>query len=128
MATITKVYHNGLGVQCVIDDKIEKTPNQIRWDYVCADCGHALVEYDDPDVRCPNCGSHEIARRGELQQQREDTLEVMNGLPAELQAAVRHTAGKVATDPLWAAVCVGDDGGGGSTRKLPADIKLSKGD
>lgn len=128
MPTITRVYRGRLGVRCVIDDKTEKTPNQVRWDYLCADCGHALAEYNDPDVQCPECGGREIERRGEAQQQRENTLEIVGGLPTELQEAVKRATGKGATDPLWASVCVGDDGGGGSTIELPAELRKSKGD
>lgn len=71
---------------CRLDDGKIIPNRKIVWGYVCAECEHGLTETID-DVRCPECGSHSIISRDLLSRQRVQAVEVLRGLPQELQAA-----------------------------------------
>ena len=88
-------------------------PNRrVILDYVCAECLHGLVEYVN-DVRCPECGSHNIIHRKQIREQELDGMEVMDALPAEFRALVTNdtpVTNEHLGDALWSTGrCIYDD-------------------
>jgi DNA-directed RNA polymerase subunit RPC12/RpoP len=82
---------------CIIG-KRRLTYATLQRDYRCAECGGRLtMKWSEPcesypqgwHVECGQCGSHDFIHERQLQRQKADAIEVLDGLPPELARALK---------------------------------------